>query len=510
MEAREKLKTGEIEDNLWRVKNEKSAKDFSKMNARRRPNLQRKTAKNGSLPVDFYPEETKILPKSGPPRMIASNRVKKVDAFVGVIPSTDRSSLVASGEALVTKKKVFRDPPPLALRHRIVAMVLMMLLPMLPSRGATVYWDADGLRINNVFNQALTGQGATGSVLNIGMPLWWDGNSSNQGWNNARNDTAVFGGTAGTVTLGTGVNLTVGGLQFNSAGYVLALGTNTMTFGAADNAISLNSLAQANALTAMGATITGAVAGTGNVTFSGGLAAGLAGSTLTLNGTSTSGWSGSTTIGVGQTLALAGNQQALRDTSSIMLNGGGITLTNTNAAEAALNRVSDTATILSNGGTLSVANTASATVNYSETLGALTLNSGRLTISQSNNNTSPSTQTLAFGAITRNGGSANTSQLNFAGASLGAAAQNVITISGQSATTASIAPWMTYGGTDFAAYSATNGVVAATATNLTASVVGLSTTDYNAATVTLGSDGSMRTLKFGGGAALTVTGAGTT
>ena len=182
-------------------KDKKTAKLFSKFSARRRLLLQRKSEKKrtqkDALPVDFSSQQTKILPKSGPPRMIASNRAKKVDAFVGVIPSTDSSSLVASGEALVTKKKVFRDPPPLALRHRIVAMVLMMLLPMLPSRGATVYWDADGLRINNVFNQALTGQGATGSVLNIGMPLWWDGNSSNQGWNNARNDTGCLGGQRG-------------------------------------------------------------------------------------------------------------------------------------------------------------------------------------------------------------------------------------------------------------------------------------------------------------------------
>ena len=42
-------------------------------------------------------------------------------------------------------------------------------------------------------------------------------------WNNNDGDTAVFGGTAGTVTLsGT---LTAAGLNFNASGYSLASGT---------------------------------------------------------------------------------------------------------------------------------------------------------------------------------------------------------------------------------------------------------------------------------------------
>jgi fibronectin-binding autotransporter adhesin len=211
---------------------------------------------------------------------------------------------------------------------RLVSMLMVVVFFVTgdPVHGATLFWDSDGLMLNNVINQAGQGLGGAGT-LDLSTPQWWAplGASAgqNQTWSNASNDTAVFEGTAGTVTLGTGVNLTVGGLQFNQTGYTLNLGANTLTFGAANNAITLNTLSMTNATTAVGATITGAVAGTGNLTLSGGLAAGLVANTLTLNGTSTSGWSGATTIGVGQTLALAGLNQALVSTSEITLNGVG-------------------------------------------------------------------------------------------------------------------------------------------------------------------------------------------
>jgi hypothetical protein len=75
---------------------------------------------------------------------------------------------------------------------------------------------------------------------------------------------------------------------------------------------------------------------------------------LTLNGTSTGGWTGTTTINPGMTLALAADNQALRNTTGITLNGGGITLTNVNGTEGALDRVSSAA-ITSNGGTITYA-----------------------------------------------------------------------------------------------------------------------------------------------------------
>jgi len=376
------------------------------------------------------------------------------------------------------------------------------------AKAANLFWDT---------NSSAAGLGGSGA-WDVGVANWFDAGTSinaigNRGTSPATlssADIAYFVGTAGTATIGSTIN--VGGLNFGTTGYTLTTlspSASSLNFAATENAITLNSLNNANATSTVGATITGTVGGSGNVTVSGGLAAGLVANTLTLNGVSTGGWSGATTVGVAQTIALSGLSQALLNTSAITLSGGSITVTNTSGAEAALNRIANAAAITSNGGSIVFTNTASASINYSETLGNISLASGLLTVTQTNANTSPSTQTLALGSLTR-AGSNPTAQANLTGASLGANVQNVVTISGQTATTASIAPWMTYNGSDFAAYNATNGVVAATSTALTASVVGSASTDYSAASVTLGSTGSLKTLKYSGGTILTVTGSGVT
>ena len=269
------------------------------------------------------------------------------------------------------------------------------------AKAANLYWDSNAVAQDNVLSSA-TGTGGAGTWNTTGGYFWngSDVTSALAVWNNANNDTAVFRGTAGTVTLGAGI--TVGGLQFDTPGYTLTTGANTLTFGAGNDLIRLNTLAQANATTTVGATITGTVGGTGNITVDGGLAAGLVTNTLTLNGTSTGGWSGTTTIGVGQTLALAASSQALLNTSGITLNGGGITLTNTTLAEASLNRISDTAPVSVNGGTLTVANTVAAATPYSETIGAVTLSSGRFDVISSAANTG-GTQLLTFANLTQAG-----------------------------------------------------------------------------------------------------------
>ena len=356
------------------------------------------------------------------------------------------------------------------------------------ARAANFFWDTNGV------GSGFGGNGAWNSTatnwFNAGSATVAFGYSPTSSATFSAADTAYFTGTAGTATLGSSIE--IGGLNFGVTGNVITTGANTLSFGAAESLVTLNNLANANATSTVGATITGSVGGSGGVRLSGGLAAGLVSNTLTLNGTSAGGWAGATTIDVGQTMALAASSQALLNTSGITLNGGNITLTNTSAAEAGLNRVSNSAGITSNGGVITVTNTASASINYAETIGSVALTSGLLTITQTNNNTSPSTQTLTLAGLTRPG---STPQVNFTGTSLGGAVQNVIAITGQTATSASIAPWMTYGGTDFAAYNATNGVIAATTTALTASVIGSAATDYAAASVTLGAAGSLKTLK---------------
>ena len=322
---------------------------------------------------------------------------------------------------------------------RTVSLLLTALLGLAAApagHAATLYWDSDAAGTGN----ATTGVGLGGTgTWNTSLSNWWPGSgTTDQAWVNGNNDTALFGGSAaGTVTLGTGI--TVGGLFFNTNSYTLTNGANTLTFGAANNTITLNNLPSA--------TITGAVAGTGsNVTLSGGVLNGsTTAGTLTLNGTSTTGWSGTTTIGNGTTLALAGNNQALVNTTGITLNGGGITLTNTSVGEAALNRIADSAAITSNGGTITFNNSSVASTAYAETLGPVALTSGQLNVISTTNNTAGTSQILTLGGLTQSG----TSTVAFGGASLGGVStiKNQINVTGLATTSANqiIAPWATIG-----------------------------------------------------------------
>ena len=78
--------------------------------------------------------------------------------------------------------------------------------------------------------------------------------------------------------------------SFDTTAYTINTGANTLTLGATNNTISLDSVAAA--------TITGTIAGTGNFILSGNPT--VAG-TLTLNNTG-DGWSGTTTVNAGSTL----------------------------------------------------------------------------------------------------------------------------------------------------------------------------------------------------------------
>ncbi len=99
----------------------------------------------------------------------------------------------------------------------LAAALAAVVVATSPAPANTLYWSGNG-----------TTQGGPGT---------WDLSNTNWGaaaagpfsevWNNSNNDTAEFGGTAGTVTLGTDV--TVGGLTFTAAD---TLTGGTVTFGA--------------------------------------------------------------------------------------------------------------------------------------------------------------------------------------------------------------------------------------------------------------------------------------
>jgi fibronectin-binding autotransporter adhesin len=127
------------------------------------------------------------------------------------------------------------------------------------ARAATVYWDggtSDILTIGDGASQGGAGTWNT-TILN-----WDKAAAPHVAWVNANNDTAVFGGTAGTVTLA--VPIAVGGVAFNVAGYTIS--GDTLTFGAAGTIAT-------NADATISSAIAGAVAiaktGAGTLTLSG-------------------------------------------------------------------------------------------------------------------------------------------------------------------------------------------------------------------------------------------------
>lgn len=165
------------------------------------------------------------------------------------------------------------------------------------AQGATLTWDSSGANPANPVDGAGTWDTATA--------LWSNG-LSDLVWNNAANDTAVFGnanGAAGTITLGTGI--TVGGLIFNAPGsgnYTLS-GT-TITLAGSTPTITTN----------VNATINSGIGGSAGLTKSGT-------GTLVLGGTNT--YSGGTVINAG-TLSFSSNSA----TGAGGLPNGSITLMN--------------------------------------------------------------------------------------------------------------------------------------------------------------------------------------
>lgn len=120
--------------------------------------------------------------------------------------------------------------------------------------------------------------GGTGA-WDLTSSYWYNGTTDTT-WTNANNDTAIFGGAAGTVTLGQAT--TAGGLTFDIAGYTVT--GSTLTLGGATPAITVNGAATDTA------TISSVLAGSAGLVKSGS-------GNLTLSGSHT--YTGGTTINAG-------------------------------------------------------------------------------------------------------------------------------------------------------------------------------------------------------------------
>ncbi|HAS83901.1 MAG TPA: hypothetical protein DCS43_14800, partial [Verrucomicrobia bacterium] len=144
-------------------------------------------------------------------------------------------------------------------------------VPPGPADAANRWWDGGSADIPGDGNGASSGGNGT---WNTTFKNWDAGAVPHTNWVNASNGTAVFGGTAGTVT---SQGVTVGGLTFMTANYVLT--NSTVTFSVAGTIFNY-----------VPATIASVLAGTVPITKSGA-------GTLTLTATNT--YSGPTTVNAG-------------------------------------------------------------------------------------------------------------------------------------------------------------------------------------------------------------------
>ncbi len=310
------------------------------------------------------------------------------------------------------------------------------LLAISSASAATLYYD--GGTENIAGNGDSAASGLTGE-WGISLLNWDAGLVPYVGWNNSNNDTAFFhrgtaipGPNPGTVSL-TG-DITVGGIVFNASTYNISTGANALTFGGTNNTVFLNNRATA-------ATITGNIASSAaNMTFT--AQNPLANHTLTFTGANSTGWSGTTTVNAGLTLATtstSGNiNQTLNSTSGITLNGGALQFNR--ATNAALDAISDSAAIAVNGGGTFGATSADAGgVSANETIGAVTLNSGQLNLNWTNNPSSGGNMVLS--GFTRSGA---TSALTVSFGANGRFRNNAVVT--DTAANEIIGPWATTGG----------------------------------------------------------------
>ncbi|WP_447930163.1 autotransporter-associated beta strand repeat-containing protein [Sphingopyxis fribergensis] len=190
----------------------------------------------------------------------------------------------------------------------------------LSARAEDRYWDANGTAV---------GSGGTGTwnLANLNWSPNGDGVSGPfvEPWANGDLDNAIFGGTAGTVTVGAPV--TVGNITFTSAGYVL--NGSTLTLGGPAPTIATN-FNNANA------TINSAIAGS-----SGLIKAGNGG--LILNGTNS--FTGGITINAGSIYAASDAALGALSNNVVTAAGAAVRLS---IAGASTSR----AVAIGNGGTL--------------------------------------------------------------------------------------------------------------------------------------------------------------
>ena len=187
---------------------------------------------------------------------------------------------------------------------------LVALLTVLPAQAQSLFWDGAGVGTTGA-------QGGTGTWDTNTTANWFDG-STNVVWPNAgTNNDAVFGGTAGTVTI---ASVSANDLTFSTTGYSLQ-GASTLTLNGTTNIIT---------------TGTGVSATIGNNTAT--VLAGTAGfikagsGTLILNPTTAATYTGPTTISGGQLTLDFSNLGS--NAANLLPSGGNLTFDGTKTTDA--------------------------------------------------------------------------------------------------------------------------------------------------------------------------------
>ena len=259
------------------------------------------------------------------------------------------------------------------------------------ANAALVYWDSDANGTGNT--TAGAGLGGSGSWNNStsGSPLlnWWPGTgTTDQSWVNANNDTAVFVGTAGTVTLTDAI--TAGGLTFSTAGYVISGGT-----------LTLNETAPGAAVLSVGAnaTISSVLAGGGNLT--GVTVSGTSGRILTLTGANT--YTVTTTVASAELDLNTSGGPALE--GNLTVSGGTVKLLQSN-------QVVNTASLVVSAGTLNLGANSNTVAGLTLTGGSILGTTGVLTSTTAYNVQGGTVSAILGGAVALNKTGAGTVTLS--------------------------------------------------------------------------------------------------
>lgn len=206
--------------------------------------------------------------------------------------------------------------PPSACRSGrvcLTAAVLLLVLSLLhpaPLPAANLTWEADGS----------TAGASGGAGLWNTSALLWNNAGTMSAWTNTGH-VAVFGGTAGTVTLESAV--TAAGLTFNSSGYTLAGNGNTLSLGGSITVPTAGNSATIQSNITSTATLSFAIVG--NVTLDAGYSIDGAGFGLGKSGAGTLNMASTLTNGAG--LAMAGGVLNLTGSYAIGTYGAGLSVT---------------------------------------------------------------------------------------------------------------------------------------------------------------------------------------